>query len=220
MATISKVRIGNMALSHIGASATVESFAEDTAAANAVALWYDYSRLQVLEAYDWGFERKRQALAVHADAAPAGVWAYRYQYPADCVSFREICNPLGPRSNAIPFEVELSLDSTTKSILTDQESALGAYTMDQEQTALYSSFFVETLSYLLAHHIAFTITGKTSIRQQMLELFTQYINLAPAQNANERVDRPKRDAPWIRARDSSSLTSTQVTTIIPPDANN
>ena len=213
MAIISKVKIGNMALSHIGASSSIESFSEETAAAQAVDLWYDFSRLQILEAYDWGFARKRQALALDSEAAPEGVWGFRYQYPADAVSIREICNPLGPDADAIPFEIELSSDGLRKTILTDVEDATVIYTKDLETTSLYTAFFVEALSYLLAHHIAYTITGKRTIRQEMLEIYNQYIQLAPAQNANERVDRPKRNAPWIRARDAGTLSVTGTTTI-------
>lgn len=61
---ISNVTISNMALSHIGADSTIESMAESSAEAAQCNLWYDYSRLQVLEAYDWGFARKRLDLAV------------------------------------------------------------------------------------------------------------------------------------------------------------
>ncbi len=59
MASISQVAIGNMALSHIGASSTIESFGEDTNGAQQVNLWYDFSRQQTLESYDWGFARTK-----------------------------------------------------------------------------------------------------------------------------------------------------------------
>lgn len=221
MATISKVKIANMALSHVGASSTIESFSEDTAVANISDLWYDFSRLQVLEAFDWGFARKRLTLTVHSEDPPDD-WGFRYQYPSDCVAVRNLFNPLGINSDAIPFEVELATaDGLTKSILTDEDVAIAAYTMDLETTSMFSSFFVETLSFLLAHHIAFSITGKLGLRQQMLQAYQSYIQLAPSQNANERVGRVKRDAPWIRFRDGSlGKVSTQLATTTQADAIN
>jgi hypothetical protein len=201
MAVISEVKIANMALSHIGASSAIENLSENTAEAQATDLWYDFSRLQTLEAFDWSFARKRQALALHPEDAPDGIWTFRYQYPADCVAFRKIQNPLGPEADAVPFEIELSSDGLTKTILTDCEDAIGVYTMDLETTSLFSAFFVEALSFMLAHHIAYSVTGKRSLRQDMLNTFNEYILRAPAQNANEAVDRPERDAVHIRARD-------------------
>jgi hypothetical protein len=221
MATISKVKIANMALSHVGASSTIETFTEETSTAGIVDLWYDFSRLQVLEAADWPFARKRQALATHADDAPILEWQFRYQYPADCVSLRRLVNPLGPTADAVPMEIELSNDDQTKTILTNLESACVVYTKDLETTALFSPFFIEALSYLLAHHIAFPITGKQSLTNRMLEVYNGYIQQAPSIALNEEVSRPKRDAPWIRNRDAGTLTVRGNTEFQAwPDANN
>ena len=200
MATISKVRIANMALSHVGTKSTIESLTEDSAEAHECDLWYDYCRLQALEAYDWNFARKRQTLALHSDDPPEGVWGFRYQYPADCVALRNIVNPLGPDADAIPFEVEMNDTGETKTILTDMEDAVMAYTFNQSVTVMYSPFFVMTFSYLLAHHIAFSLTGKTKIRDTMIGIYDNLILTAPAHNANERVGKPPRDADWIRGR--------------------
>ena len=220
MATISKVKIANMALSNIGASSTIESFTEDTAVAQSVDLWYDASRIQVLEAYDWGFARKRLALAAHSEDPPDD-WNFRYQYPVDCISVRNLFNPLGEDADAIPFTVELAITGgLSKSILTNESIAIAVYTMDLETTSLFSYFFIETLSFLLAHHIAFTVTGKLSLRAQMLATYQEYIQLAPAQNANERVSKPKREAVWIRFRDGTGSSGAQLATTTQADAVN
>lgn len=200
MASISSVKIANMALSHIGASSQIESLADQTAVGKIANLWYDFSRLQVLEAHNWSFARKRQILTLDSEAADLVEWTYRYQYPADAVAIRELANPLGPDADAIPYAVEISSDGSRKTIVTNLESASAIYTKDLEVTSLYSAFFIEALSYLLAHHMAYSVTGKLSLRASMLSTYSAFMQLAPAQNANENVDKPKREAPWIRVR--------------------
>jgi hypothetical protein len=210
---LSKVRIGNMALSHIGTDSTIESFTETSAEAKEVELWYDYSRLQTLASYDWSFARKRLTLATHSDDPPDGVWAYRYQYPSDCTKFRKIQNPTGSplvtfqadtdvsnAEDAIPFDVEISPSLGTKSILTDLNEAVGVYTFDQEAPELFSPFFVEMLSRALATHLCYALTGNIELKKQITLEFAQMSRLAPSMDANEQVERPPRDSDWIRGR--------------------
>jgi len=199
MAIISDVRIANMALSNVGAKSNIEAIGENSPEGTQTELWYDYSRLQTLAAFDWSFARKRQTLALHGDAAPAAVWTYRYQYPSDCVVMRLMENPLGKQADAVPFEIEIS-DDGTKSILTDLEDAVGIYTFDLTTTSLFSPHFVEALSHMLGAHISYAITGKREVKGDMISIFNALIVEAPAHNANEEQRPPPRDAEWIRAR--------------------
>jgi hypothetical protein len=189
-----------MALSNIGTRSTIASFDENSTEAKECKLWYDFSRTQALEAFDWSFARRRLALALHGDDAPEMRWSFRYQYPANCIAARYIENPLGPTADAVPFEIELSEDGNTKSLLTNQEDAVLVYTSDMTQTTMYTSHFVETLSHLLAFHIAIQLTGKRSIKSDMAQMYSALLRAAPAQNANERVGAPPREAEWIRSR--------------------
>tara|TARA_R110000751_G_scaffold137379_2_gene240811 strand:+ start:8928 stop:9530 length:603 start_codon:yes stop_codon:yes gene_type:complete len=197
---VSAVKIANLALSNIGASSSIEAFSEATAEANATDLWYDFARQSVLAAYPWGFAQKRLTLAAHSDDPPDGVWVYRYQYPSDCLVARSIVNPSGADADAVPFEIESSDDGSTISILTDMASAVLVYTWDLETTSLWSPHFVLTLSYLIAHFIAFPLTGKKTIQQDMLREYIGLLQQADALNANERQGKPPRDADSIRAR--------------------
>jgi hypothetical protein len=199
MAHANPVKIANMALSHIGVSTSIESFTEPSIEASQANLWYDFSREQALEAANWSFARKRQALTVHSDAPPSAIWAFRYQYPADSVCLRELENPAGPYADAVPFEIEISEDGT-KSILTDLESAVMIYTFDQPLAEMFSSGFVEALSYLLAHHLAGPLTGNADIKKEMLSTYLGLIRIAAAQSSNEGVSRAPRDAESIRGR--------------------
>ena len=199
--------IANMALSHIGATSTIASLDEKSAAARQANIWYDYSRLQVLEAYNWGFARKRLTLALHADEISetstdplAGVWGYRYQYPEDAVKIRKIQNSNAPPDDAVPFAIETNLDGTQKTILCDLQDAVAVYTRDLTSSDLFSAGFVIALSHMLAHQIAFSITGKRSIRLDELQEYRLVLGEAAAADANESVEGPPRDADWVRGR--------------------
>lgn len=198
MVSVSSVGIANMALSHVGARAKIQTLTENSAEAKQCNIWYDFSRTQALEAYDWAFARKRLTLALDGDAAP-DEWSFRYQYPADCVAFRRIWNPNGPDDDAIPFAVETN-SNQARTILTNLDSAVGVYTFDLSSTVMFTPFFVEALSHLLAHHIAFSLTGKLDIKNQEMQIFNAMIRQAGAANANEAVDPPPRDAEWVRGR--------------------
>lgn len=200
MASISKVKIANLALSNVGAKSSIESISEDSAEAKECDLWYDVALELVLEAYDWNFARTRLTLATHSDAPPDGVWEYRYQYPSDCVKLRSLVNPLGPDADPVPFTVETSEDGLTKTILTDLDDAVAVYTRRQTQTSMFSLFFVFTLAAALAHLIAFTLTGKTTIQDRWREIYLAYIADASAHDANETVGSPPREAEVVRGR--------------------
>ena len=204
---VSETGIANMALSHVGARSDIESLDEDSAEAIQCNLWYDYARQGVLEAYNWKFARKRITLALHGDTISttegdplAGVWGFRYQYPDDCLVARKIQNPNTPPDDAIPFAVETSLDGKEKTILTSMEDAVLVYTWNVENTDMFSSLFVLALSHLLAHHMAFPLTGQRKIKIDELKIFQGLIPLATGADANEGVDPPPRDTDWIRAR--------------------
>jgi hypothetical protein len=201
-----------MALSRIGAASNIESLAEQSAEANACNLWYNYSRKQALAATDWSFARKRQNLTVHGDAAPEGVWTYRYQYPSDCISIRKIQNPTGSASllwahdalshaDAVPFEVELDDSQSTQTILTDLDSAIAVYTFNLTNVTLFSEYFVSMFATGIAANIAFSITGNPEIENAMVGRFNQLASIASSSDANERVGKPPRDVDWIRGRE-------------------
>ena len=210
---ISETKIANMALSHIGHRSTIESLSEASEGAKQCDLWYHYSRIQALAVHNWSFARTRKALTTHADDPPAGVWGFRYQYPDNCLAVRHLENPAGVAvltnqdrraletlGDAIPFEVELNLAGNQKTILTNLQDARAIFTFDQAEANLFSPFFVEMLSHLLAHHIAFSLTSKRSIASAELAKYQSLVLAAPATDANEAVAEPPREAEVIRGR--------------------
>jgi hypothetical protein len=196
---MSDVKIANLALSHLGVSATIQSFTERSTEASVMNLWYDFARLQVLESHDWSFARKIVTLAAHADAV-SGLWSYRYQRPADCVVIRTIVNPLGRSMDAVPFQLENSLDGETETILTDLATPECRYTFNATATNLFQPAFIQSLSYLLAHYAAMPLTGSQDMQAVAMNQYIRTQRGAAAMNANEAVADVPRDADWIRER--------------------
>ncbi len=225
--TISSTLIANMALSHVG-DAKIESLTDsDSAEACEARTWYDYSRIATLEAADWNFARKRVVATLDTDTISttvntplAGVWGFRYRYPADCVIMRKIQHPASPPADAFPFEVEANLAGTTKTVLTNVENAVLVYTMDQELTNLYTPGFVLAMSLMLGSNMAFSLTGKLSLKKSIRQEFLRTLPAAAASAANEQVAPPPRDADWLRARvqDPGSVVATRWTAH--PDGSN
>ena len=199
MPAISPVKIANMALSHIGSSATIENFDEESIEAKQLKLWYDWARIQTLMALNWNFARKRMSLAPHSDAPPSE-WAFRYQYPADAVAIRYIVNPAGKQADAIPFEIELDSGGNTKSVVTNMAEAEVVYTYDLSTTSLFSPMFINALSFILGSMVAFALTGKLSIVDRCNQQAARMLRAAQAFDANEHVGEPPRDTEWIRER--------------------
>ena len=204
----SPATIANMALAHIGQRHSVEDLETDSSPeAVTCRLWYNEARLAALQAHDWTFARKRVSATAHADTISevdgqpyVGTWGFRYRYPDNCAAVREIQSAVSPPEDAIPFEIELNLVGNERTILTNQGEAVIVYTFDQKATALFSPAFVSALSLLLGHYIAFTITGKRSVSNDMLKKYQQMVGAAAAHDGNEGMRKPPRDAEWIRGR--------------------
>jgi len=204
MSLVTQVIVGRMALSHIAVSSNLESLSENTPEAAQIRTWIDEDRKKTLEAFNWNFARKRGALAAHAEAPPEGQWAYRYQYPFQCLKVRRLWHPAidHRRANAIPYEVELA-DDNSKCIVTNLEEARGLWTKDVEDLSLWTDSAIEAYSRILASHIAPSLTTKANIAVQQLQLFNIIINSASALDANEQAQPEPRDASWIEARGGS-----------------
>lgn len=199
MALISQVTIANLALSLVHTKG-IESLADEAVTEAVVAnLWYDPARREVLEAFNWGFGRRRLTLATHALAAPANEWACRYQYPTDCVAPRYLENPDGPDGDAVPFSKENATDDTL-SIVTDLEDAVLVYTRDVTNPLLFTPHFVVTLAARLAYYMAGTLSNKQSLQANLLKQYNTWLATAGALDAAQEVERAPRDADYIRAR--------------------
>lgn len=224
----SDVLICNMALGMLGRSTNpIQTLADTSVEGRTCALWYDQARREVLEIQDWSFARARVTLAPHNDPPPPE-WAFRYQLPAACLAFRRIYNPFtgqfpqlgtptgvisgsiilsnvlpqdyGEMSNAIPWELESSLDGQMQTLLTNQTAAVGIYTRDTTLVQLFSPQFINTFTHYLAGKMAYMITGKLNVEEKEGKSFQGALGAAASSNANQGVASPIRDGYSVRAR--------------------
>lgn len=215
----SAVDICNFALTHCGRSTTqIAALGERSVEARQCNLWYDQCRREALEVMDWSFARRRVQLALDADAAP-DEWAFRYQIPADMLTLLIIWNPfmgkampsgnfplgfwntfMGDLSNAVPYALELSLDGTRQTLLTNQQTPIILYTSDIANPSLFSSQFVNCLSHLIAAKIGYALSGKVSVAQEEAKQFVASLATAGANDASQGVAQPARDGYAVRAR--------------------
>lgn len=198
---IGKAQIFNMALSNIGSTAVVEDPDERTPYARECRVWYESSRLLTLEAHNWGFARRSRALAAHEVEAPEVRWAYRYQYPEDCLVPRLIENPAGDDAIPVAFAIEQA-DDVSKCVLTNQESAVLIYTRDTSLVDLFTNHYIDMLATRLAVKICIKLNGKVSRRDRLVNEWNQLLVQAPAMDSISEIPKEPPISPWHQARNS------------------
>jgi hypothetical protein len=195
--------ICNMALGHCGTgSAPIEDPDTDKSAeARNCRTWYEHARKMCLQSYDWKFARTRATLTPHA-TDPATNWAYRYAMPANVIALRGIPDPRGEDFPRQPFKVEIVISGSNRerTILTNAGDAEMIYTLDITEADLFSPWFTHAFSLLLGHFIARPTTGRRDIKNDLWQLYSNAIRVAPAHDANEEAELPEKDASWIRDR--------------------
>jgi len=193
----SEVDICNLALSHIGASATISSLTEQSEEAFHCNLLYAEIRDSVLRAHPWGFATRH--LALSDVGTPPGNWSYRYAYPNDCLYAREILQT-NTALDPVKFEIALGDAYNARVILTDQKSATLIYTYQTTNTLVFDPLFTNALAWRLAAEIAMPLTRDEKRMQQTYNMFTTTLSEAQTFNANESHADINREAAWITGR--------------------
>lgn len=200
----SVTNICNMAINHIGTGKPIGNLSEGSVEARACNTFYEQSRDELLELFEWNFAAKiADAQLVEED--PTSEWAYSYLYPSDCVAFRRILSgvTVDHRQSVIPFRV-MNINGA-KVILTNQSEAEIEYTMRATDTALFTASFVRALSLLLASYIAPMLPhgDKLKLRELVLEMHSMALQEAATANGMEERSDPAPDAESIRERGTS-----------------
>ncbi len=212
----SEVEIANLALSHLGDSATVSSLSppEGSAQAERCARFYPLARDVMQEEFVWSFCTRRKLLALVANWS-SGKWAYAYAVPSEMLHPISVSHPdassdqvdvLGLRAGS-PFQLE-GTDTGQVVILTNQPDAELRYTVRVRDTTKFSAQFVEALSWRLASMLAGPILkGEAGIKmtQSCLQIAISLGGEAAVKNANssqeERGQGGRGHVPsWIGAR--------------------
>lgn len=191
------VEIWNMALSHIGARADVQSPDDQSNEAFQCRLHYQQTVDELLERFDWGFARRREDLARIGDAD--GLLSSRYALPSGLISVRALNDELvWPGTSYRPrFSIEGEADARV--LRTDQNPASVAYTARVGE-ALFPPSFVTALSWALAAKIAMPITRDANQMKRAAEQAVVTLSDAKALDANQRGAHASHTPDWIMAR--------------------
>jgi hypothetical protein len=222
----SAVEICNLALSHLGDTATVASIdpPEGSAQAEHCARFYPFARDSLIEMHPWGFATRRIVLAELANTWPQ--WAHAYARPADCVTVISVIPPdstddyqsrvVWPYPTSYPsspgatfaagvpqpYACELN-DNLAQVILTNQEQATLRYVARVTDTTKFSHLFTLALSWHLASMLAGPIlkgdAGAAEAKRcsQMMISWLQQAQLADAQQQSISVEQ---SVNWIAGR--------------------
>lgn len=199
-----EVDICNLALARLGDSATVASIdpPEGSPQAEHCARFYPIARDTLLDRHPWSFCTTRATLA-QLSAAPTSGWQFSYALPSNALNILGLFES-GSTDDSDPknFEIE-TLPDGTEVIYSNTESAICRYTLHVTNPARFQPLFIETLSWLLASHLAGPVlkgdkgAGATLRCYQMFE--TQLARAIASDSAQRRV-RPTHNVPWMQAR--------------------
>lgn len=214
----SEVDISNLALAHLGDSATVASISppDGSAQAEYCQRFFAVARDALLEMHDWGFATKRVALAQLSTNAASG-WAYCYAQPTDLVNAIAVLDPAAASDTSVggvympqPFVLESAADGTDV-IYTDQAGAVLRYVARVTDTTKFSPLFITTLAASLASMLAGPVlkgdAGASAAARWTMIAFGQdgksgLFGRAAGSDASQRRQstRDRHQAPWTLGR--------------------
>ena len=200
----SVVDICNIALAHLGDSATVSSIdpPEGSAQAEHCATFYPIARDSLIELHTWKFSSRRAQLALLSSGTFG--WGFAYAKPSGAI---RILSVLGSNDDGDsvgqPFEIE-SDASGVEMILSDQEDATVRYQVSVTDPAKYSPLFVDALGWLLASYLAGPILKGdvgTKEAKACYQHFRVLLSQAIESDANQRKKKDDNHTPaWIGGR--------------------
>ena len=158
---------------------------------------------------------------------PQQPWSYGYVYPSDCLFMRAVLCPTGtfagstvpqlsvsnavaprlPGQYQIPYETGYSQDSygnPLEVILTNQENAVGNYTVNQPNPSSWDSLFTSAYVASLAAYLVPALSLKTDLMQAQIAIADRLILKAQAIDGNENPTTQDHTPDWIRARQGST----------------
>lgn len=199
----SEVDICNLALSHLGDTATVASLdpPEGSAQAEHCARFYPIARDSLLEFHNWKFASRRAKLALLS--VDSWSWDYAYAPPADALKLLAVL-PEGADSDAEGADYEPEVGPAGEAlILSDTANASLRYIALVTDTTKFTPLFVMALSWQLAALLAGPLlkgdVGAAEAKR-CTGMAQAFISKAAESDANQRKGRPAHNVPWMTER--------------------
>lgn len=206
-----EVEIGNQAMSLIGA-ASIRGFTKNSEEERQCELIYYATRDALLGRHSWNFAEKRNALEANNEAYVG--WDYTYLYPVDCVTAELIFDPsrgsgvtndwrnevIYPQAERIRFEVITNSDLNQKRIVTDMADAVLIYTAKVTSVGMFSSTFIEALTFWIASKLAVPLKGDINKMDAYRQMTNGLLAEAKSINSNEAHDILDDSSSFTRSR--------------------
>lgn len=205
----SEVEICNVALGHLGDTATVASLdpPEGSAQAEHCARFYPIARDTLLSLHRWGFATKRINLA-RLDLKPVG-WTYAYSRPADALDIISVHAPgdvevgSGPLESMLhPFVCETGANGN-QVLYCNVDDAAVRYIARVVDTVRFPPLFVTALSWHLASMLAGPILkGDAGMAEakRCAQMSQAFLSQARQHDANQGHLQQQHRPDWIKAR--------------------
>jgi len=220
----SEVDICNLALGHLGDSATVSSLnpPEGSAQAEHCSRFYPMARDSLLEMHNWGFATKRTNLALLT--SNFSEWQYCYAQPTDAINLLGVLSASATDDYSVPLQYSSStmgvpiamggayepqpfsseiLDDGTAVIYTNQDNAMLRYTALVSDTTTFSPLFIDALSWLLASYLAGPIIkgdAGAGEAKRCMQAFMVIFGKAAVSDANQRRTQISQSVGWMAGR--------------------
>jgi hypothetical protein len=184
----SATSICNSALIKIGAERII-SLDADNDRARLCNEQYEKLRDEVLVSHPWNFAIKRAELAEDSDT-PLFDFEHQYPLPSDC---------LRVLTTDLPSESEYAIEG--RLILCNEPTLQIRYIQQVVDTSKFSKAFVEALAFRIAADIAYPITQKMSLMEDMHKLYDQFMSKARSYDSQEgRAFNRVNAVEWTNAR--------------------
>lgn len=213
----SEVEIANLALAHLGDTATVASLdpPEGSAQAEHAARFFPIARDALLESHTWNFATRRAVLAELVNDTDQ--WDHCYAVPSDALVIIAVLPPDVTDDLSIPPMMEALVPggyvpvryvsevnaAGARVIRTDQAEASVRYTARVEDTARFTNLFTMALSWQLASMLAGPlIKGDVGAAEakRCLQMAAAWTSRAMIVDGAQRDVKPTHSVPWMSVR--------------------
>lgn len=200
MAAYTQEAIYNLALNHLGVSATVQNANEITPRNTILNNQYPLAKERVMKDFDWNFLNRFDELTFSTEKCPDPRYLYAYDYPNNCIAARYIVDKNGGEYK----KFDVTTDSIgNKIIVCNINPATLCYTRDitaRVPETFFTSEFVTALSFYLAYLCAEGISGDPSKKQTCYQFYQIEIAKAKAMNATESTENDEDETTYIDSR--------------------
>jgi hypothetical protein len=190
----------NMALAHISDSIELADAETDrTKAGRTCRQFYPNALEECIRDFPWPKFTVTEALALIEN--PSTEWTYAYRRPAKCMFFRRILS--GDRNDSSSYVAyDVVRDDAGEIILTDQQYAIGEWSVLIDDPTKWDADFRMAFTLLLASYIAPKVTGgdKFKLGDKALQKYSAWISKA-RNNARNEIKRDRTlESGFTRAR--------------------